>query len=379
MGVLEGRLVLDLSRLLPGPYCSSILADHGARVIAIEDRRYAEEATPLLDSVNRNKEHMTLNLKTSEGRRVLVSLVQRADVILEGFRPGVAKRLGVDYLALRAVNPGIVYCSVTGYGQDGPYRDRVGHDVNYLGYGGALSLIGEFGRSPVVPGLQIADAAAGLNAAVGILLALLAREKSGQGQHIDVCITDCVLSLLPVAASDYWSSHRPPVRGRGLLSHGFACYDVYRTADDRYVTLGALEPRFWTRFCKLLGAPAFAAAQFDEDRQAEIREFLGDVFSEHTRAEWAERLAQAEVCLGEVLELDEALQSEFASARQMVCQVRHPERGQIPVLGVSVKLSDQPGSVRAPPPAFGEHTARILGELGYSAAEIEQLARDGVV
>jgi crotonobetainyl-CoA:carnitine CoA-transferase CaiB-like acyl-CoA transferase len=198
-GALDGITVIDLSRLLPGPYCSMILADHGARVIAIENKRFMADGL-FFNTINRNKEHMSLNLKTDDGRHIFSKLIEKADVLLEGFRPGVVDRLGADYESVRKVNPSIIYCSITGYGQDGPFRDRVGHDVNYLSFSGILNLIGEPDRPPSIPGIQIADVAAGgMNAAIGILLALFAREKTGRGQYIDISMTDGMVGFLPVA------------------------------------------------------------------------------------------------------------------------------------------------------------------------------------
>ena len=198
-GALDGITVIDLSRLLPGPYCSMILADHGARVIAVENKRFMADGL-FFNTINRNKEHMTLNLKTDAGQQIFFKLIEKADVLLEGFRPGVVGRLGVDYESVRKVNPNIIYCSITGYGQDGPFRDRVGHDVNYLSFSGVLNLIGEPDRPPSIPGIQIADVAAGgMNAAIGILLALFAREKAGRGQYIDISMTDGMVGFLPLA------------------------------------------------------------------------------------------------------------------------------------------------------------------------------------
>jgi crotonobetainyl-CoA:carnitine CoA-transferase CaiB-like acyl-CoA transferase len=195
-GALDGITVIDLSRLLPGPYCSMILADHGARVIAIENKRFMADGL-FFNTINRNKEHMSLNLKTDAGKQIFFKLIEKADVVLEGFRPGVVDRLGADYESVRKVNPKIIYCSITGYGQDGPFRDRVGHDVNYLSFSGVLNLIGEPDRPPSIPGIQIADVAAGgMNAAIGILLALFAREKSGRGQYIDISMTDGMVSCI---------------------------------------------------------------------------------------------------------------------------------------------------------------------------------------
>ena len=216
-GALTGVNVLDLSRLLPGPYCSMILADHGARVIAVEDKRFLADGL-FFNLINRNKEHMSLNLKTEKGKEIFFRLIQNTDVLLEGFRPGVVDRLGVGYETVREVNPKIIYCSITGYGQDGPFRDRVGHDANYLSYAGVLDLIGEKDRPPSIPGVQIADiAGGGMNAAIGILLALFAREKTGKGQYIDISMTDGMVGLLPAALFFRQLTGQEPARADGFL------------------------------------------------------------------------------------------------------------------------------------------------------------------
>ncbi len=240
-GLLTGCLVLDLSRLLPGPYGSMILADHGARVIAIESRRFEKDVVSYNNSVNRNKEHMTLNLKTDTGKDIFYRLVKKADVVMEGFRPGVMSRLKAGYHDLKQINPKIIYCSITGYGQSGPLKNQAGHDINYLGHSGVLSLIGQKGGPPSIPGIQVADIVGGLYCAIGILLAIHARDKTGTGRHIDISMTDAMFSMLPYAAGWLWQHHTVPERNNSLLSHRFACYNIYRTKDDRFVTVGALE------------------------------------------------------------------------------------------------------------------------------------------
>ncbi|MDO9262857.1 MAG: CaiB/BaiF CoA-transferase family protein, partial [Desulfosalsimonadaceae bacterium] len=234
-GALSGLTVLDLSRLLPGPFCSMILADHGARVIAVEDSRYAAEAGGNA-TVLRNKEHMTLNLKSEAGREIFLKMADRADVVLEGFRPGVVERLGVGYDAVSARNPGIIYCSISGYGQTSPFRNEAGHDVNYLSVAGVLDLIGEGDRPPSIPGIQIADlAGGGMNAVIGILLALHARHQTGKGQYIDISMTDGSLSLLSLVLSLKQFTGLPVKRADSFLSHRYACYNTYETADGRYL------------------------------------------------------------------------------------------------------------------------------------------------
>jgi crotonobetainyl-CoA:carnitine CoA-transferase CaiB-like acyl-CoA transferase len=378
IGALEGIKVLDLSRLLPGPYCSMILADHGADVLHIEARHLAGDPVPL-HTLHRNKRHMSLNLKTDEGRQIFYRLARRADVVLEGFRPGVAARLGVDYQTLRRLNPRLVYCSISGYGQDGPRRDVPGHDVNYLAYSGALSLMGPADGPPLIPGVQAADVLAGLNAAVGILLALLACGRTGQGQYVDVAATDSALSALAVPATLYWLTGQPPAPANWLLAGRAPCYNTYETADGRYIAVGALEPHFWRALCEHLGRPEYVALQFDEGHRDEMAAFLRQTFKQKTRDAWLAELRGLDACVAPVLELPEALTDEQTLAREMVTTVRHPTQGEMPMLGLPIKLSGTPGAVRTPPADFGQHTQEVLLELGYSGREIEQLEAAGVV
>jgi len=377
-GALEGIKVLDLSRLLPGPYCSMILADHGADVLRVEARRFAGDPLPL-HTLHRNKRHMSLNLKANEGRQIFYRLAQGADVVLEGFRPGVVARLGVDYETLCAFNPRLVYCSISGYGQAGPRRDVAGHDVNYLAYSGALSLMGLLDGPPLIPGLQVADVLAGFNAAVGILLALLARERTGQGQYVDVAAADGVLAALPVAAAIYWLTGTPPAPADWLLAHRYPWYNTYETADGKYLAVGAVEGHFWRALCEGLGRPEYASLQYDEDRRDEVTAFLRQTFKRKTRDEWLAEWRDLDACVAPALDLPEALADEQAQAREMVVTIAHPTRGRMPLLGVPVKLSATPGTVRAPPAEFGQHTRPVLEELGYSDAEIERLEAEGIV
>lgn len=255
-----------------------VLADHGARVIAIEDKRFLADDL-FITSVNRNKEHMSLNLKTPEGLEIFWRLVNKADVLLEGFRPGVVNRLGIDYDTIKQINPKIIYCSIAGYGQTGSYRSRVGHDVNYLGYSGLLDLIGEPDRPPSIPGVQFADlAGGGMNAAIGILLALMDREKTGKGQYVDISMTDGMASLLPLTLFLRERSGQEPQRGETLLSHRYACYNTYETSDGRHLTIGAVENRFWKLLCEHLGVPEYASLQYDEKQRLDILDFMRTTF-----------------------------------------------------------------------------------------------------
>jgi len=377
---LAGKLVLDLSRLLPGPYCTMILADHGARVVAIEDRRFEEEFPTSIYMVNRNKEHMTLNLKTDQGKKIFYSLAERADIVVEGFRPGVSRRLGVDYPTLKAMNRKLIYCSITGYGQNSKFRDRVGHDVNYLSYGGALSLIGEKGKIPTIPGFQIGDiVGGGMNAAIGILLALVAREKTGEGQYIDISMTDGIISLLTVPIAEYLNEGKVPERSNTRLSHRYACYNVYKTRDDKYISIGAVEFRFWKKICEHFGRKEYIHCQYDNEKSAEMIDFFSRAFREKTRREWADTFSQKEVCFGEVLEIDELLDSQLVRDREMVKTLVDPVRGKKRVLGIPVRLSATPGSIKRYPPDFGQDTARILKELGYNEAQLFKLKEKNII
>ncbi len=378
-GALEGIKIIDLSRMLPGPYCSMILADHGARVIAIEDKRYMADDI-FLSPVNRNKDHMTLNLKTKEGYEIFFKLIKEADVLMEGFRPGVTKRLGIDYETLKRINPGIIYCSISGYGQDGPFRDIAGHDVNYLSFAGILGTIGEKDRSPCIPGIQIADlAGGGMNAAIGILLALVARERTGEGQYIDISMTDGMVGLLSVPLHIYQRNGMVPQRSDTFLSHRYACYNVYETADGRYISIGAVENRFWKNLCNILDVPEYVPLQYDDNHREEILDFFRQCFKKKTLDEWVKELRDKDVCWGKVQDLEEVLNDPLFLARDMVGEIKDNKGESVTVLGIPVKLSDTPGSIRTAPISFGESTKKILEEIGYTEREIEGFIENGVV
>ncbi len=378
-GALSDITVIDLSRLLPGPYCSMILADHGARVIAVESKQFMADGL-FMNTVNRNKEHMSLNLKSEGGKQIFLRLIEKADVMLEGFRPGVVDRLGVDYQSVQKVNPKIIYCSITGYGQDGPFRDRVGHDVNYLSYAGVLNLIGEPDRPPSIPGIQIADiAAGGMNAAIGILLALFAREKTGRGQYIDISMTDGMVGFLPVALFFKQLTGHDPLRADALFSHRYACYNTYETADGRFLSIGAVENRFWKRLCDHLNVPQYAALQYDDSHREEILDFMRVTFRKQTLDEWDAELADLEICWGRVQTFSEMLADPLFREREMILELKGRTGEKKAAIGVPVKLSETPGSVRSAAVDFGESTPSILRELGYSENEIEEFAESKVI
>jgi crotonobetainyl-CoA:carnitine CoA-transferase CaiB-like acyl-CoA transferase len=378
-GSLSGITVIDLSRLLPGPYCSMILADHGARVIAVEDKRFLADGL-FFNLINRNKEHMSLNLKTDQGREIFSRLLEKADVLMEGFRPGVVDRLGVDYKTVSRVNPKIIYCAITGYGQNGPFRDRVGHDVNYLSYAGVLDLIGEKDRPPSIPGVQIADiAGGGMNAAIGILLALFARQQTGKGQYIDVSMTDGMVGFLPAALFFRQLTGQEPRRADGLLSHRYACYNTYETADGRYLSIGAVENRFWMQLCDTLEVPEYGPLQYDDQRREEILQCMRATFKQKTLDEWDAILADLDICWGKIQSTREVLEDPLFRQREMVVEIEGKDGQKSSTLGVAVKLSDTPGAIRTAPVNFGESTTAVLQELGYSQEEIKNFEDNDVI
>jgi crotonobetainyl-CoA:carnitine CoA-transferase CaiB-like acyl-CoA transferase len=386
--------VLDLSRLLPGGFCSLLLADFGADVLKVEDTGmgdYIRWAPPYYEgaddsaksalylSLNRGKRSIRLNLKEERGREVLLRLARDYDVVLESFRPGVLDRLGVGYERLREENPGLVYCAISGYGQDGPFRDRSGHDMNYLGLVGLLGLTGERDGPPVQAAGQIADIGGGaLMAAFGIMAALRERERSGEGQLVDVSMSDGALSWLAMVAARHFCEERTPHRGELELAGSLVCYRPYACSDG-WVTLGALEPKFWQAWCRGVGREDLIERQFEapgSEAHAEVER----VFMERTRAEWQEFASQHDCCLEPVLDLDEALDSELVRAREMVVELDQPG-AERPVrqVGVPVKLGRTPGGPQGPGPALGEHTREVLEAAGYSVEEIDSLEEAGAV
>ena len=392
---LEGVRVLDLSRLLPGGFCSLLLADFGAEVIKVEDTGmgdYVRWAPPLYEgveqssasalflSLNRGKRSIRVNLKSDQGREVLLRLARDADVLLESFRPGVLDRLGVGYQRLREENPRLVYCAITGYGQDGPYRDRSGHDMNYLGLVGLLGLTGQKDGPPVQAAGQIADIGGGaLMAAFGILAALRERDRSGEGQVVDVSMADGALSWLAMVAARYLAEGVVPRRGELELAGRLVCYRPYECADG-WVTLGALEPKFWQAWCRGVGREDLIERQFEAPGSDAHRE-VEAVFRGRTRDEWQAFASEHDCCLEPVLELDEALDRALVRAREMVVELDQPgARQPVRLLGVPVKLSRTPGDAnRGPGPVLGGDTRSVLADAGYSDGEVAALEEAGAV
>jgi alpha-methylacyl-CoA racemase len=392
---LDGITVLDLSRLLPGGFCSCLLSDFGADVIKVEDTAagdYVRWAAPhyegaadsaggaLFLALNRGKRSIRIDLKSERGAEVLLALVRDADVLLESFRPGVMDRLGVGYERLRQENPCLVYCSITGYGQDGPYRDRAGHDMNYLALGGLLGLTGQSDGPPIQAAGQIADVGGGaLMAVAGILIALRERDRSGEGQFVDCSMFDGALSWLGLVAAELLATGRAPARGELPLAGRFNCYRPYECADG-WVALGALEPKFWNAWCDGVERADLLGNAFDPPGSPS-HEAVAGLFRSRTREQWTRFAEVHDCCLEPVLDLDEALRSELVRSREMVITLAQPGVTRpVQLLGLPIKLGRTPGDpARAPAPALGEHTDELLAAVGFDAAAIAQLHQQGAV
>ncbi|MBK7465233.1 MAG: CoA transferase [Betaproteobacteria bacterium] len=382
-GPLAGIRILDLTRLLPGPVTTLHLADLGAEVIKIEDPQVGDYARTLgtgqgeengqssayFRMINRNKQGFRLDLKKPEGVEVFMRLAREADVIIESFRPGVMAKLGIGYAAIAAVNPKIAYCSISGYGQDGPYKDLAGHDINYLGYAGVLDQIGSAGGNPAIPNFQIADLLGGaMTAAMGILAVVIEAQRTGQGRYIDVSMTDSVLAHTYFAMLRLNDAGQSAPRGTDLLSGGLPCYATYRCADGKHMAVGALEGKFWKTACEVLGHPDWLKRQWD----ASLRGELAELFASRPRDEWASLFAAVDCCITPILSPEEALANEQILARKMVVQ----EDG-LTQFAPPLKMSGFEFSIRQAAPKSGEHNAAILAAAGYSTTEIQRLESAG--
>jgi crotonobetainyl-CoA:carnitine CoA-transferase CaiB-like acyl-CoA transferase len=388
---LEGMKVLDLTRLLPGGYCTLLLADMGADVLKVEDPfggdyvrwfppKINEESTYFL-AVNRNKKSMKLNLKDERGKEIFKKLVGQCDVLVEGFRPGVMDRLGLGYDEISAINPGIVYCSISGYGQDGPYSQKAGHDINYIGIAGILGITGPRNRPPIVPGVPMADfGGGGMLAALGIMMALYHRERSGGGQYVDISMMDGVASWMANIAAKHFADGDPHDRGEVDLAGGFVCYDCYETKDGQFLSVGALEPKFWANFCRLVGREDLVDSQVDKDKDGRLKEEITTIFKSKTMDEWLALLDGEDTCIEKINSVAEATEDPQMLHRKMIVEIDHPTEGRTRAMGIPIKLSETPGSVdRLPAPAYGAHTRDVLQGIGLSEEEIARLAEEKVI
>ncbi|MFJ2687632.1 CaiB/BaiF CoA transferase family protein [Pseudomonas sp. NPDC087342] len=391
LGPLASLKILDFSTLLPGPFASLLLADMGAQVLRIESptRMDLLRVLPPHDQgvsashayLNRNKRSLALDLKQPEALAVIKQLLQDHDIVLEQFRPGVMERLGLGYEALKAINPKLIYVSITGYGQTGPYKDRAGHDLNYLALAGLSSYTGRADSGPVPLGMQVADIAGGsLHGVIGLLAAVIARQQTGQGQHIDVSMTDCAFSLNAMAGAGYLACGVEPGREEQMLNGG-SFYDYYRSRDGRWLSVGSLEPAFMQQLCSALGRPELAAQGLSPkpEQQQALKNELKMEFEKHDFAELCELFAGVDACVEPVLSLGEAVRHPQLKARGVVTEVPRGDGTNQAQMACPLKFSEGLPEPRFIGAAVGEHTDQVLGELGFSAQRIEELRRAKVV
>jgi len=394
MGPLEGIKVLDLSRILAGPFCSMILADLGAEVIKVEEPGKGDETRswgpPFIGkesayyvSINRNKKSIAIDLRQDEGREIVYQLARRSDVALENFRPGVAEKLGVDYPSLKAVNPRIIYCSISGFGQEGPYRELPAYDIILQGMGGLMGITGEPEGRPVKVGVAISDLAAGLQAAIGLLAALLKRERDGTGQYLDISMLDAQIFLLATMIPAYFATGVVP-GPMGSAHPSIVPYQAFPTKDG-FITIAVTNEKFWQALCRALGRPELAGdprfrtnARRVEHR-GELLPILEEVLSTRTGDEWIRILREEGIPCGPILTFDRLFQDPQVQAREMIKTLHHEMTGPVTVVGTPFKLSLTPGRLSSPPPVLGQHTEEILTSLGYDPETILALRRKGVI
>ena len=377
-GPLEGIKVLDLSRFLPGPFCTLLLADFGADVIMVEHESGSGLGRRRTDFyIFRNKRSLVLDLKNDRGREIFYRLAKTADVIVEGFRPGVVERLGIDYSRIKKINKGIIYCSISGFGQNGPYRDRASHDINCVALAGLLSVTGRKGEGPGIIGTQVGDVGAGILGAFSILVAVVAREKTGEGQYIDISMMDSAIALNPVSFFEYFLKRDVFEQGGYRLLGSVPCYNIYKTKDGKYITIGALEPKFWARLCHKLNRQDLIERQ--HEMSDNISNEVQKIFLSKTQAEWNDLLEPEEVCYAPVRNLQETMQDLQARSRDMFIDNPTPGKRRIKEIGIAPKLSLTPGKIRRPSPTIGQDTEEILMEIGLQSPEIFELKSEGVI
>ena len=388
MKPLDGIRVIDLSRLLPGPYATMLMADLGAEVIKIEtpvlgdymrlippfveNKETGETISAAYLMVNRNKKSVALNFRNKRGKEILMRLVREADVLIESFRPGQVDRWGMGYDALRTVNPRLVYCSLSGYGQSGPYKDRAGHDLNYIALNGLLAANGVASGPPIPPAVQIADLSGGMLATISILAALIGRDKAGAGQYLDVSLFDGALSWAGTIIGGTYAAGKKTERGKMQLNGGMACYNVYATKDDQYITIGAIEPHFWSAFCKAVDRDDLNARQ----QEYEAVPLVAAVIKTRTLDEWLTLFKTLDACIEPVRDFSAVFSDPHVKHRGLINEMTVPGFGKIPQIGsVFVFAKNSP----TPPPRQGEHTRKVLGSIGISESELGDLETAGVI
>ncbi|TXT59052.1 MAG: E-cinnamoyl-CoA:R-phenyllactate CoA transferase [Promethearchaeota archaeon] len=400
---LENIVVIDLSRMLPGPYCSMILSDLGAEVIRVENRKYPYSNPPPFfqkgryresafnSIIMRNKKSISLNLKSEKGREIFYKLVKKADVVLETFRPKVVNKLKVDYETLSNFNKSIIYCSLTGYGQNGPYEQIAGHDLNYVGLCGILNLNKprtkanneEQNQKPVVPGIQAGDIGGALVSAIGILAALIERDNNPEkeGQYLDISMLDTVFSFMPMAAAYHFSKGlNEGIKTENPLHGDMPYYSIYETKDGKFLSIGAIEMKFWHALCEGLGREDLKTKQNvkGEAREQLFKE-LQNEFLRKTQKEWMEIFYDLDACIMPIKDFSEACKDPQIQARKMVKKVKHPKFGEIKNIASPIKMSRTPLKIRSLAPQVGENTKEILSNLGYSEKEIKSLKKNKAI
>lgn len=386
---LEGIRVVDLTNVGPGAHCARILADLGADVVRIVEARSVIEKRGRRQwqvprwayGMRRNTRPLGLDLKSERGLRVFYKLLEKADVLMVGIRPSAAERLGVHYDAVSEANPRVIYCSLTGYGADGPYRDVAGHDINYQSIGGTVGMTGPAGGPPTIPGVTAADSAGGgMQAAIAILAAVIARQGTGKGQFIDVAATDGIVNMVSLAIDEYLSTGEEPKRGETLLTGRHPWYNIYETRDGKYISVGAIEAQFYANLCRLLGLEELLPHQYAEgEKKEEIFARFREVFRTRTRDEWVTLLMEADTCTSPVYSISELVSDPNLLHRKMVVEVDHPREGKMKQTGIMMKLSATPAQIEHVDPQPGDFTEGILCEAGYTRAEIDELRRAGIV
>ncbi|WP_027719133.1 CaiB/BaiF CoA transferase family protein [Desulfovirgula thermocuniculi] len=391
---LEGIRVLDISRVLTGPFCTMILGDLGAEVIKVEMPGVGDETRawgpPFVGgesayylSINRNKKSITVNMKDPRGREIIYRLARQADVMVENFLPGTARRLGVDYETIREINPRIIYCSLSGYGQDGPCAQQPAYDLLMQGEGGLMSITGLRDGEPVRIGVALVDIGAGMYAVIGILAALLARRETGRGQYIDVSLLDTEVSWLSYAASNYFASGKNPVP-MGSAHPSIVPYRAFR-AKDRYFILAVGNDAIWQRFCKAMGLehladdPRFVTNEMRVKHREELESLLAEIFATEEAAHWINLLQEHRVPCGPINAISEVVSHPQVLHRGMVVEMDHPQAGKVKVVGNPIHFGEFSVQYRLPPPLLGQHTREVLRELGYNEEEIEELKAGGVI
>jgi alpha-methylacyl-CoA racemase len=382
---LQGITVLDLSTVGPATRCARVIADYGARVIkvGVPPKKLGLQTQPAFwtYSANRGMQQTRIDLKAPEGKAAFLRLVETADVVIESYRPGVMKKLGLSYEELRSINPRIVYCSTSGFGQDGPAALQAGHDINYLAAGGFLHTSNrrEDGGPPI-PGATVADSAAGgLHAALAIFAALMRRTQTGEGEYLDVCVAEGVLWLTSLYVDQYLATGDKPGPGHDILTGRYACYETYVCSDDKWISVGAIEPHFYANLCKALGCDRWLESQNDDAVQDDIRRDFAAAFKTRTRDEWAADLAPNDTCVAAVYSIDELVEDPHFQARGIFSEALHPEHGSFRQVAPALAGMPRPGGPVPVPDWSKTHTDELLAKAGVSPEDIQRMRDDGIV